>query len=388
MNPLDRLRSIRDKEERTILGLSSGTSADGVDALLVKVRGNGLSLEAEPILGRTFPYQPGLRDTIRALGGGRVSEICKMNFIIGEIFAKNALALIGEAGLEPDQVELVGSHGQTVFHIPRGPRASPSTLQIGEPDVIAEKTQVPVIADFRTRDVAAGGDGAPLVPYVDFLLFRNEGGPLAIQNIGGIANVTVVTEDFESVFAFDTGPGNMPIDHVVSVLTRGAETFDPGGRHAVRGRVDNNLLDKLLTHPYLRAEPPKSTGREAFGQDWVMGILESKGNSSVLDVLATVTFFVARSIHQAYEDFVFPRSEVREVVVSGGGLRNLALMAHLRRLFQPVPVRSVEDHGYSSDLKEALAFAILANETLFGNPNNVPAATGAKWPVVLGKICP
>ncbi len=390
MKPLDRLLALRDKPERLVLGLSSGTSADGVDAALVRIRGNGLETIAEVVAGKTYPYTEGLRRTALSLGDAPASKVCIANFAIGEFFADRALDLISEAGLTPEDVDLIGSHGQTVSHMPRRPhpQCTPATLQIGEPDVIAEKTRIPVIADFRTRDVAAGGDGAPLVPYVDYLLFRREETAVALQNIGGIANLTVVTPDIEDLVAFDCGPGNMPLDSAVRILTRGREQYDEGGRHALRGRIDDNLLAKLMTHPYFELEPPKSTGREAFGEAWLMPILEAKGNLSVLDVLATLTVFVARSIHDAYVRYVFPKADVREVLVSGGGAKNHTLMAHLRRIFHPVRVLDLGEVGCDPDLKEAMAFAILANETLFGNPNNVPSATGARWPVVLGKICP
>ncbi len=388
MKPLDRLIAIRGKEERLVLGLSSGTSADGVDAALVRIRGSGTEISVEFVAGRTYPYEPPLREAVLRLAEGHTAEVCRMNFVLGEVFASAALALVREAGFRREEIDLIGSHGQTICHLPRGPRTTPSTLQVGEPDVIAESTGVPVVSDFRTRDVAAGGEGAPLVPYVDYLLFRRDGRAVALQNIGGIANVTVVTPEFDDLIAFDTGPGNMPLDHVTGILTRGRERFDRGGKLAARGRIDESLAERLLADPWFALPPPKSTGRERFGERWVMRILEGKGNLSIHDILATLTVFVARSIHRAYEDFVFPRAEIREILVSGGGLRNLALMAHLRRLFHPIPVRSTAEAGVDPDLREAVAFAVLANETLFGNPNNVPLATGARWPVVLGKLSP
>jgi anhydro-N-acetylmuramic acid kinase len=258
LRPLDRLLQIRDKSERLVLGLSSGTSADGVDTALVRIRGNGVGIEVEPVAGRTYGYDRHIQSTLRGLGRASAAEICRMNFAVGEFFAARALEFIDEAGFKVEDVDLIGSHGQTIYHIPRGPRTEPSTLQIGEPDVIAEKTQIPVVADFRTRDVASGGDGAPLIPYVDFLLFRRTEGAVALQNIGGIANVSVVAQELDELVAFDTGPGNMPLDHVVRVMTRGEEGYDRFGKHAARGRVDENLLAKLLTHPYLRREPPKT----------------------------------------------------------------------------------------------------------------------------------
>ena len=390
MKPLERLLALCDKPSRLVLGISSGTSADGVDVALVHIHGNGTATRTEVVAGRTYDFSEGLRSTVLSLGEASAALICSANFSIGEFFAERALDLIREAGLTPEDVDLIGSHGQTIYHVPRGPHphCTSSTLQIGEPDVIAERTRIPVIADFRTRDVAAGGDGAPLVPYVDYLLFRREDHVVALQNIGGIANATAVTPVIEGLIAFDTGPGNMPLDSTMRILTRGQDRHDEAGRHALRGRIDENLLQKLMTHPYFELEPPKSTGREMFGDAWVLKILEGKGNLSVLDVLATLTVFVAKSIHDAYVRYIFPKADVRDVLVSGGGVHNHTLMAHLRRFFGPVQVRSLKDHGGDPDLKEAVAFAVLANETLFGNPNNVPAATGARWPVVLGKICP
>jgi len=388
LNPLERLAGVRDKEERLVLGLSSGTSADGVDAALVRIRGSGLEISVEPVAGRTYSYDRHTQKALTELGKASAGEICRMNFMVGEFFADRALEFIEEAGFVPEQVDLIGSHGQTIFHIPRGPRVSPSTLQIGEPDVIAEKTRIPVVADFRTRDVAAGGEGAPLIPYVDFLLFRREEGAVALQNIGGIANVSVVSDSLLSMIAFDTGPGNMPLDHVVRIMTRGEETFDRFGKHSARGRIDENLKARLLAHPYFGRLPPKSTGRETFGEEYVLSILHGKGNQSIPDVLATMTAFVAESIYRAYEEYVFPKMPIREVILSGGGAKNLTLLSHLERRFSPVPVRSIADYGFDPDLKEAVAFAVLASETITGNPNNVPVATGAHWPVVLGKISP
>ncbi len=386
MKPLERLVAIAAKDERLVLGLSSGTSADGVDAALVRIRGSGTVTALEMVAGACHPYPPALKAAILRADG--VDDVCRLNVDIGECFADVALRFLEKAGVRPRGVDLIGSHGQTVWHIPRGPRISPATLQIGEPDVIAERTRIPVVADFRTRDVAAGGDGAPLVPYVDFVLFANRNVPVALQNIGGIANVTLVTGEIEDLLAFDTGPGNMPLDELVRIHSRGEEEYDRDGRLAAHGRVDEDLLRRLLAHDYLPKAPPKSTGRETFGKDYVMAVLRERANLSLRDVLATMTEFVARSIRRAYEDFVFPKSPVREILVSGGGVRNLTLMAHLRRLFDPIPVRSIAERGIDPDLKEAVAFAVLANETICGNPNNVPAATGARWPVILGKISP
>jgi anhydro-N-acetylmuramic acid kinase len=382
---LRRLLDLAAREEKLVVGLMSGTSADGVDAALVRIRGHGLATRIEPLAHRTTAYPARLREAILAAPERGVAELCNLNFVLGARFADAAEALVADAGVA---IDLVGSHGQTVCHIPRRMGDVGSTLQIGEGDVIAERLKVPVVSDFRTRDIAAGGEGAPLSAYVDYLLFRREGPPRALLNLGGIANVTIVTPLLEDVFAFDTGPANMPLDETVRVLTQGAEQFDRDGRMAASGRVDENLLQRLLEHPYLALPPPKTTGREAFGRPFVMPLLEGKGTNRGVDVLATLTAFTAHSIRKAFEDHVFPRARPVEVLVSGGGVHNLALRSHLERLFGRIPVVPLGDVGLDPDAKEACIFAVLANETVHGVPNNVPGATGARWPAVLGKISP
>jgi anhydro-N-acetylmuramic acid kinase len=376
------------KEETLVVGLLSGTSADGIDAALVRIRGSGLATKAEVLAFRTVPYPAKLREQVLSLGNGLVPDLCRLNFVLGERFADAALELLKGAGVAPDEVDLVGSHGQTVHHVPRRPGDVASTLQIGEPDVIAERLGVPVVSGFRTRDIAAGGEGAPLSAYVDFLLFRRPGPKRALLNLGGIANVTVVGEHIEEVFAFDTGPANMPLDETMRVLTSGREHYDRDGRTAAKGRIDENLLRKLLAHPYLKQEPPKTTGRETFGADFVLPLLRAKGGQTGVDVLATLTAFTAHSVKQAFDDFVAPRARPTEIIVSGGGVKNLTLMGHLRRLFPREKVLSLAETGLDPDAKEALIFAVLANETVHGVPNNVPGATGARWPTVLGKVTP
>ena len=376
------------KDETLVVGLLSGTSADGIDAALVRIRGSGLATKAEVLAFRTVPYPAKLREQVLSLGNGLVPDLCRLNFVLGERFADAALELLKGAGVAPEEVDLVGSHGQTVHHVPRRPGDVASTLQIGEADVIAERLGVPVVSGFRTRDIAAGGEGAPLSAYVDFLLFRRPGPPRALLNLGGIANVTVVGEHIEDVFAFDTGPANMPLDESMRILTNGREHYDRDGRTAAKGRIDENLLRKLLAHPYLKQPPPKTTGREAFGADFVLPLLRAKGGQTGVDVLATLTAFSAHSVKQAFDDFVAPRARPTEIIVSGGGVHNLTLMGHLRHLFPREKVLSLAETGLDPDAKEALIFAVLANETVHGVPNNVPGATGARWPTVLGKVTP
>ncbi len=385
---MKRIAELIGKRHKLVVGLLSGTSADGIDAVLARVSGWGLQTSTETLAFCTVPYSERMREAVLniASGSGNVADLCRMNFVLGERFAEAGLQVLRQAGIDKQDLDLVGSHGQTVCHVPRSPGEVASSLQIGEPDVIAERLGVPVVSDFRTRDIAAGGEGAPLSAYLDYLLFRREGPPRALLNLGGIANVTVVSEAAEDVFAFDTGPANMPLDDAIRVMTNGKEHFDKDGRQAARGRVDENLLKRLLEHQYFKLPFPKTTGREAFGADYVLPLLHRKGNNRAIDVLATLTALVAHSIRDAFDEFIFPRADVREILVSGGGVHNLTLMTHLRRLFSKLPIIPVEEAGVDPDSKEALLFAVLANDTIQGVPNNIPGATGARWPTVLGKV--
>lgn len=383
-DPLRRLLALREMEPRRIVGLMSGTSGDGVDAALVAVEGAGEASRVRLLAFLTIPYHPALRRRILALPEATAEEICRLHYVLGEEFARAVLAVAEAARLPLAEIHLIGSHGQTAYHLPRASGAG-ATLQLGEPAVIAERTGLPVIADFRPRDVAAGGEGAPLVPLADYLLFRAPGRVRAFVNLGGIANVTVVPGEREGLFAFDLGPGNMPLDLVAEAASGGAEPFDRDGARAARGRVDRGLLASLLAHPFLASPPPKSTGREAFGQGFLAPLLARyRGREG--DLLATLTRFTAEAIHVGYERWIVPRVRVDELIVSGGGLHNRTLMGHLADCFAPLPVRSLAELGWDPDAKEAIAFAVLANEALFGHPGNLPAATGAVGPRVLGKI--
>ncbi|MHC4938554.1 MAG: anhydro-N-acetylmuramic acid kinase [Planctomycetota bacterium] len=365
---------------KIVLGLLSGTSADGIDAALVRIHGQAMETRCEIVAFATTPFPERHRDAILGLGTANAETLCRYNFILGELFAEAGLALMKQAGVE--SVDLVGSHGQTVFHIPRGQHERGATMQIGEADVIAERIGASVVSDFRTRDIAAGGEGAPLSAFVDYMLFRPDTGARLTLNLGGIANLTVVTPGIEEVFAFDTGPANMAIDEAVRIVTDGKERYDENGARAAAGKVDENLLQKLLTHPYLPLPPPKTTGRETFGRDFVLPILRGKGSTSTNDVIATMTAFTAHTIRDAIVEFVLPRHRPAEMLVSGGGVHNPVLMDMLRRLLPGMGIRVLDQ----PDAKEALLFAVLAHETMHGNPNNLPNATGARWPVVLGKI--
>jgi anhydro-N-acetylmuramic acid kinase len=376
-----------------VIGLISGTSADGIDAAVVEIDG------APPLLSvalRSFtfvPYSAQQRQQIFSLFDpqtSRVDRICQMNFAVGEWFASAALQAMSASGLPAEQIDLIGSHGQTIYHCMEPDAPVRSTLQIGEPAVIAERTGITVVADFRVADVAAGGQGAPLVSYVDWLLYRHPGKRRGLQNIGGIGNVTFLPtgESPEQVLSFDTGPGNMLIDYAAQRLTGGNQTFDDGGRLAAQGQIDQGLLAELMRHPYFDQPLPKTAGREQFGvffgeQVWERG--QALGLNG-LDIVATMTAFTAASIADSYRRFLPEMPE--EIIVGGGGANNPVLLQMLRQELHPLPVLRQEDLGYSSDAKEAVAFAVIAYETLHGRPGNLPSCTYARHPVVMGKVIP
>lgn len=377
-----------------IVGLMSGTSLDGIDAALVEIEGTSPDdVTARLVHASTLAYDAARREAIHAaIVAGTAEALCGLHAELGEWLAEAALHACAEAGVAMDSVDAIGSHGQTVWHRPPSPDHRGATLQLGDAATIAERTGRPVVSDFRTRDVAAGGHGAPLVPWADQLLFADAARARALQNIGGIANVTRVPPrgSTEPVFAFDTGPGNALIDAAVELATDGRHSFDRDGRLAARGTVDDALLAELLRHPYFAAQPPKSTGREEFGRPFVARLVEAvrpEGDRDWLDLVATLTELTARTIADAYERWVMPRG-LDEVVVTGGGARNPTLMGRLRALLDPLPVLDGAALGIDPDAKEAVAFALLAWAHLHGIPANVPAATGAAGPRVLGSLTP
>jgi len=379
-----------------IVGLMSGTSADGIDAVLAEMAGSGRQLRARVLAHVHRPFSPVMRQRILHLClHGTVAEICELNFVLGEQFARAALAVIRRAKRKLGDIAAIGSHGQTIHHLPNA--RTPSTLQIGEAAVISERTGITTVADFRVRDMAAGGEGAPLVPYADWALFTDKNKPRIVQNIGGIGNLTFLPPraELDDVIAFDTGPGNMVMDALVTTLSRGRQTFDRDGRWAARGRVSEKLLAKLMTHPFLRRRPPKTTGREEFGEVFVQRMCASARRLRLRpeDMVATATALTAASIADAYGRFVFPKLTAQErgalqIILGGGGAKNPTLRRMLAARIGAGELFTHEDFGIANAAKEALAFAILAHETLLGKPGNVPNATGARRAVVLGKIVP
>ena len=377
------------KSPLRVAGLMSGTSADGVDAAIVDIAPAG---RARVVAFATFPYPPALRRRILDLAQSdtaRVDDLCRLNFALGEVFADALVRLARRSRIALRSIDLVGSHGQTVRHLPKRRRGG-ATLQLAEPSVIAERTGILTVADFRPRDVAAGGQGAPLVPFADSFLFRDRRKTRAVQNIGGIANVTYLAPraKLETLIAFDTGPGNMVMDRAAERASRGRARYDAGGRLAARGRVDAALLGELMRHPYLRRRPPKSTGRETFGRAFADTLYDRARRRGMrpTDIVATVTAWTAEAIADAYRRFLprFPD----EVILSGGGARNATLLARLAEALAPARVRLSDELGIDADAKEAVSFAVLAWATVRGQANNVPSATGARRAVVLGKIVP
>lgn len=389
------LASLCAKPARLVIGLMSGTSADGVDAALCRIHGSGMDTRVEQLAFVCQPYPAQVRERLLALAGGETGgsrELLWMGVLLGRLFAVACEEVCHAAGMAPQRVDLVGSHGHTLWHQPVPAdylgMALTGTLQIGEPSYISEALGCPVVSDFRVRDMAAGGQGAPLVPYTEFLLYQDPDATVGLQNIGGIGNLTILPRGgaLGDTYAFDTGPGNMVMDQLVFRLTEGAQDYDRGGALAARGKVSPELLAFLLDDPFLRQAPPKTSGREVYGAAYV-DRLQARARAlgvSSLDALATATRFTAECVRVAIETHCAHRPE--KLIVGGGGSLNPTLMAMLGDCLPGVRVLRNEDLGLDSSAKEAVAFALLANEYLFGHCGNVCRVTGAAHPVVLGKL--
>ena len=392
----------RTQKPRLAVGLISGTSLDGIDAALVRISGRGNRIQTELLAFKTYPYPADLRARLLRLAAGEPvtsGEVSELNFRVGERFAAAALRLCRAERVNPSSLACIGSHGQTVFHQGRAVRTGKgkslaSTLQIGEPSLIAARCGVTTVADFRPADMARGGEGAPLVPLVDYLLFSHpQKGPRSGQgtvalNLGGIANFTVIPAEAEQegVFGFDTGPANMVIDALVRRETRGKKSFDRGGQIGARGQVIPKLLKQALAHPFLRRRPPKSAGREQFGTEFVERCFPKNSGHRFEDLVATATELTAVTVTDAIQRFVLRRTAIDRLIVSGGGAHNRFLMKRFGELLPGVRVRRSREFGIPENAKEAVTFALLADRTLAGLPGNLPAVTGARRPAILGKV--
>ena len=373
-------------EEKIVVGLMSGTSVDGIDACLIKIYPD---FSINFIKGIIYYYPKNIRKNIFKLFQDKVTaeEICWMNFVIGECFADAALEVIKKAELSPDKIDFIGSHGQTIYHKPEDEFIDnlnkKSTFQIGEAAIICERTGITTISDFRTADIAAGGQGAPLVSFADEKFFRKDAKTRAVQNIGGIANVTVVGQEIES-FAFDTGPGNVIIDYCANKFFN--QAYDKDGILASQGNIDEKWLNNLLNNAYYLKPPPKTTGRELFNPFYIeQALLTAPENP--YDIMATVTFLTADTIFRAYKDFVFPAVQIDEVIIGGGGCFNPVLIKMIKDFFgEKIRILKHEDFNIPDKFKEAIAFAMLACATYYKIPNNIPSCTGAKHRKILGKI--
>ena len=375
-----------------VAGIMSGTSLDGIDVAIVDITGAGWNRKIRPLALGSAPYSATLRREILSVSNteAHVATISRLHTRLGELYARAVEKVCRANKLRVSSLDLIGCHGQTIFHDGDGApflgKKIATTMQIGDGDVIAERTGVPVVSDFRGRDMAAGGRGAPLVPFVDYFLYRHRRRGRVALNVGGIANITAIppAAKTDEVLAFDTGPGNMVIDALAAVYSEGKARYDRNGRLAARGHVSSSLLKVLLRGPFFRQRPPKTAGREQYGSEFVERLVDS--GLKMEDLAATATAFTAASIALGINRFVRPCMPVDELIASGGGVHNPRLMAYLAAFLPGVRIRTSDEFGIDVDGKEAIAFAILAYETWHRRPSNLPSATGAEQAVILGKI--
>ncbi|MFD2044916.1 anhydro-N-acetylmuramic acid kinase [Ornithinibacillus salinisoli] len=387
----------RHEESHYIVGLMSGTSLDGIDVSVIEIKEQEPSIDIKPIHFKTYSYTENVKEMILALCDpihARIEEISAMNMYLGELFAEAARSAIQEAGLEESDILLISSHGQTIFHQPEpitidGNQVT-STFQIGDIGVIAERTGIKTVGDFRTRDMAAGGQGAPLVPYVDYMFFRKKEYGSALLNIGGISNMTILPRNCSEseAIAYDTGPGNMIIDAFTGWATGGKQSFDKDGELAAKGKVHERWLSELLDHSYFHMPAPKSTGRESFGIEFAKKawLQAEEYQINNVDRIATVTALTAKTIALEISKFT-SSAHLQEVLVSGGGRFNNTLM-YLIATYLPsqLIIKGTDEYGMPAEAKEAISFAILGYQCYKQRTNNLPSATGAQKNVVMGKI--
>ena len=372
-----------------VAGIMSGTSLDGVDVAIADI-----GRKIKTLAASTTPYPKSVRDALLAVSDCdcQTRDISRLHFLLPELYAKALYELCLRERIPPESIELIGCHGQTIFHegMPvtvSGHRVA-STLQIGDGSVLAERTGRPVVSDFRARDIAAGGRGAPLVPFLDYQLFRDRNRGRVALNLGGIANITALKPagSLADVFAFDTGPGNMVMDQLVEIHTNGRLRYDRDGRIASRGRASRELLGDLMRDRYYAAPPPKTAGREQYGRDFIARLRATR--LPMEDLVATACLLTASTVANAIGKFVRTRQPVDDIIAGGGGVHNPVLIRHLADLLPGARVTTTAEFGIDPDVKEAVAFAVMARETWLRRPSNVPSATGAHHPVILGKISP
>lgn len=374
------------------IGLMSGTSLDGIDAALVDIEGKGITTKVKLIAFETYDIPADIKAEIKIACLDKnvsVALICSLNFKIGKLLSDAVKAITIKAGIDSSDLSFVASHGQTIYHLPKDKGSLvKSTLQIGEPSIIAFENNVKVISNFRTMDMAAGGAGAPLVPYSEFILYGGRGENIALQNIGGIGNVTVIpsVSDIGQIRAFDTGPGNMMIDEACIKLL--GLNYDGNGDIARSGKLIEKLFSELCSHDYIKLVPPKTTGREEFGEQFVSHILAKYNSYEAKDIIRTFTEFTAYSIVENYTEFILDKVKLDKIIIGGGGAHNKFLLECIQKGMPHIPIFTQDELGYSSDAKEAIAFAVMGNETISGETSNIPSATGANYPVILGNITP
>ena len=374
----------------------SGTSMDGIDAALINVTGCGSRTSIEEKAFLTIAYPDALKKHLLEIIEKKLvslEEAARLNMLIGSIFAEAALKVCKKAKIPPGKIDLIGSHGQTLWHAPEvkeifGHKTGAS-LQIGDPSVIAGQTGIITVGDFRTADISAGGQGAPLIPYFDYIMFTDKKENRAVLNLGGISNITVLPKNCskEDVTGFDCGPGNVLIDTAVKTLFN--RDFDKNGKIASGGAVSGNVLTFLKKHPFILKTPPKSTGREEFSQNYLKRVitLSKKQNLKPEDIIMTITEFTALAVYINYRAYIKPKTKPDRIIISGGGIKNKVIINSLKKYFKGIHITPAEHYGISPDAKEAIAFAVFANEAVHGNPVNIPAVTGAGKECILGKIC-
>ena len=369
----------------------SGMSHDGLDLALVKISGTHPQLKIELKDFASFDYDDETYEKISRLKSSSLKEISEMNFNLAYFYAECVNKFLESRKIDRSTIDAIGSHGQTIFHQTLDTR-HPSTLQIVSGSVIANSTGIFTVTNFREADIAVGGQGAPLVPYVDYLLFKDATLPLAVNNLGSISNLTLITKDPSNMIAFDTGPANMPIDYFVKKTTRNQKKFDVNGEMSKNGSIISQMLDEMMTNPYLAKEPPKAAGYQEFGPSYCDELSLKFPNHSPEDYIRTALEFSSTSIANAYKDIVLKRCpDLKKIIFTGGGSKNPTLISSIKeKLPKTIKIESLsESNSTFSNAKEAMAFAVLANEFLAGRPGNVPSVTGAKKLAILGQLsCP